>query len=102
MAVSLAWIGGILAILLVLHIAASWAERKGWICYRSESGKGRGVALSNALFEFETLVNPAAEHRIEEERSQRIMPSEPGHGLLDLESGKVFVVEETEPEHHEG
>jgi len=52
-----------------------------------ESGgsKGRGVALANALAEFEAVLNPAAEHRIEEERSQRVIATETGLELFGLE-----------------
>ncbi|HVR78844.1 MAG TPA: hypothetical protein VMS99_10665 [Acidimicrobiia bacterium] len=78
-------IGLVLAVLLLLHLLASWAERKGWIIYRSDGSKGRGVALSNALAEFEAVLNPAAEHRIEEERSQRVIATETGLELLGLE-----------------
>ena len=76
---------GVLVALLAIHVAASWAERRGWIYYQSDRGKGRGVALSNALAEFEVLLNPAAEHRIEEERSQQVITIEDGQLLLGLE-----------------
>lgn len=75
------WIGAVLAVLLLLHLLASWAEKKGWIYYRRGAGKGTGVALSNALAEFEAVLNPAAEHRIVEEQSQEILRSEIGQGL---------------------
>jgi hypothetical protein len=77
-------ITGSLAAVLVIHLMASWAERRGWIYYRSDRGMGRGVALSNALAEFEVLLNPAVEHRIEEERSQRVISIETGQELLGL------------------
>ena len=76
---------GCLAALVAIHLLALWAERRGWIYYRKDQGKGRGVALSNALSEFEVLLNPAAEHRIEEERSQRVISIESGQELLGLE-----------------
>jgi hypothetical protein len=78
-------VGLVLAVLLLLHLLATWAERNGWIIYRSGGSKGRGVALSNALAEFEAVLNPAAEHRIEEERSQRVIATETGLELLGLE-----------------
>jgi hypothetical protein len=81
----IAWIGGVLAVLLLLHLLASWAEKKGWIYYRRGGGKGTGVAFSNALAEFEALLNPAAEHRIVEEQSQEILRSEIGQGFDDEE-----------------
>jgi len=70
---------------LAIHLLALWAERRGWIYYRNDQSKGRGVALSNALAEFEVLLNPAAEHRIEEQRSQRVISIESGQELLGLE-----------------
>ena len=76
---------GVLVALLAIHVAASWAERRGWIYYRGGQAKGRGVALSNALAEFEVLLNPAAEHRIEEQRSQQVIAIENGQELLGLE-----------------
>jgi hypothetical protein len=76
---------GVLVALLAIHVTASWAERRGWIYYRGGQGKGRGVALSNALAEFEVLLNPAAEHRIAEERSQQVIAIENGQELLGLE-----------------
>lgn len=81
----IAWIGGVLAVLLFIHLLASWAEKKGWIYYRRGGGKGTGVALSNALAEFDALLNPAAEHRVVEEQSQAILRSEIGQGLDDEE-----------------
>ena len=81
----IAWIGGVLAVLLLLHLLGSWAEKKGWIYYRRGGGKGTGAALSNALAEFEAVLNPAAEHRIVEEHSQAILRSEIGQSLGDEE-----------------
>ncbi len=77
------WIGGILAVLFLLHLVASWAEKKGWIYYRRGGGKGTSAAMSNALAEFEAVLNPAAEHRIVEEQSQAILRSDIGQGLGD-------------------
>jgi hypothetical protein len=76
---------GVFFVLLAIHVVASWAERRGWIYYGSDRGKGRGVALSNALAEFEVLLNPATEHRIEEERSQQVIAIADGQVLLGLE-----------------
>lgn len=42
----------------------------------------RFAAMSNAMAEFEVVVNPAAEHRLEEERSQRLIASEAASGRL--------------------
>jgi len=84
-ATGITWIGGVLAVLLLLHLLASWAEKKGWIHYRRGGGKGTGAAMSNALAEFEAVLNPAAEHRIVEEHSQAILRSEIGQSLGDEE-----------------
>jgi hypothetical protein len=51
-----------------------------------------GVALSAALAEFEALFSPAAEHRIEEQRSAEIRRDEIGV-TLDEGSGTVRVHE---------
>lgn len=65
------WIATVLAILFVLHLLAMWMERRGWIYYqKSPKRHGYGVALSNAMAEFDAVLNPAAEHRIIEERHQ--------------------------------
>jgi hypothetical protein len=53
--------------------------------------KGYGVALGNAMAEFEILLNPAAEHRVEEQRRVKIAPDQVGIEL-DESSGKVHVV----------
>jgi hypothetical protein len=58
--------------------------------------KGYGVALGNAMAEFEVLLNPAAEHRIEEQRRVEIAPDEVGIEL-DETDGKVHIVPPTEP-----
>ncbi|HSJ84715.1 MAG TPA: hypothetical protein VLA91_12940 [Acidimicrobiia bacterium] len=74
------WIGGVVAILLILHFLASWAEGRGWIFYRRSApgSRGRGVALSIALSELEVVLNPALEHRVEEEQRERISRDELG------------------------
>ena len=64
------WIGGLLAIVLLIHLLASSMESKGWIYYRKSGPRGYGSALSNAMSEFEALINPAGQHRIEERRHQ--------------------------------
>ncbi len=53
--------------------------------------KGYGLALGNALAAFEVLLNPAAEHWIEEQRRVEIAPDEVGIAL-DETSGKVCVI----------
>jgi hypothetical protein len=56
---------------------------------------GMGVALSNAMVEFEVLLSPASEHRIEEERKAEILRDHVGV-VLDETSGKVIVLEPEE------
>ena len=65
----------------VLHLLATWAEKRGWVYYRQLGGRGVFAAMSNAMAEFEVVVNPAAEHRLEE-RSQRLIASEAASGRL--------------------
>lgn len=73
------WIGGLVGAGYVLHRLALWAESRGWIYYRSR-GRG-GAALSNAMSEFEAVLNPAAEHRLDEERSGQVLQDEASLGL---------------------
>jgi hypothetical protein len=79
------WIGGLLVLLALLHLLASWAESRGWVIYRRSrpGSRGRGVALSNAMAELEVLLSPASEHRIEEERSRQVLPDEIGIEMDD-------------------
>lgn len=74
------WLGGLMVLGYVLHRLALWAESRGWIYYRSSRGSG-GAALSNAMSEFEAVLNPAAEHRLEEERSGQVLRDEASLGL---------------------
>jgi hypothetical protein len=53
---------------LAIHLVAVWMERRGWIYYRKTGRRGYGIALSNALAEFDAVLNPASEHRVVEER----------------------------------
>src|SRR5690606_33599201 len=55
----------------------TWAEKRGWVYYRQLGGRGVFAAMSNAMAEFEVVVNPAAEHRLEEERSGSSPPKSP-------------------------
>lgn len=72
---SIRWIATLLAALLVLHLIGVWMERRGWIYYRRPGRHGYGVALSNAMAEFDAVLNPASEHRVIEERHQEAMRS---------------------------
>ncbi|HSJ33723.1 MAG TPA: hypothetical protein VLB85_01565 [Acidimicrobiia bacterium] len=71
----LVWVGGIVVGAYLIHLLATWAESRGWIYYRSSRGGG-SAALSNAMSEFEAVINPAAEHRLEEERSGQVEDDE--------------------------
>lgn len=66
-------VAGILAIGFVIHLVASWAEDRGWIHYRDPAGVEEAAALSNAMAEFEAVLNSAADHRLEEQRSQHVI-----------------------------
>jgi hypothetical protein len=71
----LIWVGGIVVGAFLLHRLAVWAESRGWLYYRSSRGRG-SAALSNAMSEFEAVINPAVEHQLEEERSGRLEEDE--------------------------
>jgi hypothetical protein len=58
--------------------------------------KGYGVALGNAMAEFEILLNPAAGHRVEEQRRVEIAPDQVGIELDEM-SGRVHVVPPADP-----
>jgi hypothetical protein len=70
---SMRWIATVLAVLLVIHLIAVRMEKRGWIHYRKPARHGYGAALSNAMAEFDSVLNPAAEHRVVEERHQDAM-----------------------------
>ncbi|MEX2651459.1 MAG: hypothetical protein WD473_03295 [Acidimicrobiia bacterium] len=71
---SMRWIATVLAVLLVFHLIGVWMERRGWIYYRKPGRRhGYGMALSNAMAEFDAVLNPASEHRVIEERHQDAM-----------------------------
>jgi hypothetical protein len=70
---SMRWIATVLAVLLVIHLTGVWMEKRGWIHYRKPARHGYGAALSNAMAEFDAVLNPAAEHRVVEERHQDAM-----------------------------
>lgn len=91
------WIGGIVSIPLLLHVLASWAEKKGWIYYRRKGTGGTGTALSNAMAEFDAVLNPASEHRIDEERTQRIIASQAGLGQMSTDETSDWLAN-TDPE----
>lgn len=60
------------AILGAVHLLFCWMENRGWIYYRRQGERPLGAAASNALLHFEAIVNPAAEHVIEELNRQEV------------------------------
>jgi hypothetical protein len=72
----------VLAGLYGLHRAAVWAERRGWVYYRSR--RGRSAALGNAFLEMQALLEPSARYALEErlkddaEADDNGDPPEPG------------------------
>lgn len=72
---------GIVALLLGLHVAAVFAEKRGWIYYRTRPPRVRMLGL------FDELVDPGVEYRIEEETSEAIrsIQSEQGEGYGDMD-----------------
>ena len=47
-----------------LHRAAVWAERRGWIHYRTKVGRGHGVG--NACLEVQSMIEPSKRYVLEE------------------------------------
>ena len=82
----LIWVGGIVVGAYLIHLLAVWAESRGWIYYRSSRGGG-SAALSNAMSEFEAVINPAVEHQLEEERSGQIQEDESDLPVEDETAG---------------
>lgn len=85
----LMWLAAILATGFVIHLVASWAEDLGWIHYRRPGRGGGGAARSNAMAEFEAVLNPAAAHRLEEQRSQHVIREETGETDDDAEEAGI-------------
>ncbi|MBZ5641055.1 MAG: hypothetical protein LAO51_20130 [Acidobacteriia bacterium] len=54
----------VIAGLYGLHRIAVWAERRGWIYYRSKHGSSG--ALGNALLEVHAILEPSARYVLEE------------------------------------
>lgn len=71
----LAAIFGVAAVLYLLHRVALYAERRGWIYYRSKPPRGAG---SLAAMEVMKILDPTIEHVIEIVRSETVAPDEHG------------------------
>lgn len=50
------------------HRLLAWADRRGWVYYGRRTPPPMGMA-ANALLQWETLWNPAAEHVLEYRRN---------------------------------
>ena len=72
----------ILTGIYILHLIASWAERRGWIYYRQKSGSNGG--LGNALLSLQAMIEPSKryvlEQRIEEKTEQKESCDPPDSG----------------------
>lgn len=58
----------VVAVVSVVHLVLRWMDRRGWVFYGSQPSRPIGTRSAMALIEFETLVNPAAEHVLEYRR----------------------------------
>ena len=66
-------LSGVAAIFIAMHFIGTWMERRGWIYYRRKS-TGGGGATAGLLNEFQKIVEPQIEHRIQvmEERDESV------------------------------
>jgi hypothetical protein len=65
----LLWVGLAMAALYGLHRLALWAEGRGWIYYRTHRMPVGSAGM--AMLEITSLLDPAAEHVVEELRDAR-------------------------------
>ena len=82
------WTAAALAVLGLGHLAAPWAEKRGFIHYRK--GRGGGVAMSGAMSVLDEIFNPSSGHRIEYEHEEHVEPTESGQGTFVLEDGSQW------------
>ena len=66
----------VLAALYCLHRIAVWAERHGWIYYRTKHGSSG--AVGNAFLEVQGIFDPAAKHVLEERLRDDVDAEEAG------------------------
>lgn len=77
----------VLAAFYGLHRIAMWAERRGWIYYRTK--RGSSAALGNALLAAQAILEPSTKHVLEErmkgalEAQEAGEPPEPGKSAGD-------------------
>lgn len=85
-------VGGMVAGAYLIHLLAGWAESRGWIYYRFFRGRG-SAALSNAMSEFEAVIDPAAgpqegrSGQVEEDESDLSRDDEAGRFRALLAAG---------------
>ena len=65
----LLWVGLAVAGVYGLHRLALWAESRGWIYYRAKRMPPGAAGL--AMLEVTSIIDPAAEHIIEELRAEK-------------------------------
>lgn len=79
------WILGIatvlVAVLVVLHLGASWMEARGWIYYRRRPPTG---AAALAALQVSEIFKPELEYVIEEHTSGSLRTTDDEIGLGDL------------------
>ena len=68
-------VGAALVVLFILHQVALWADRRGWIFYKTKP-KFRGSSLGL----LESVYNPAMEHVVEERGGERARGSQDESG----------------------
>jgi len=66
----------LLGALYGLHRMALWAERRGWVYYRTKQGSSG--ALGNAFLEVQSLLDPSAKHVLEERLKDDVEAAETG------------------------
>lgn len=67
--------GAVVAFLFALHRLALWADKRGWVYYKTKP-KFRGSSLGL----LESVYNPAMEHVVEERSGQRARGSQDESG----------------------
>lgn len=65
-----------LAGLYALHRLGLWAERRGWVYYRTKHGSSG--ALANAALEVHSLLDPSARYVVEEKTRDQVEDDQSG------------------------
>ena len=66
----------VLGVFFGLHRIAVWAERRGWIYYRTK--RGSSGALGNALLAAQAILEPSTKHVLEERMKDALEAQETG------------------------